>query len=79
MIDIEGRTIADAVGETVRRHGPNPFLLLSEDQDRPYHPTGRAITYEQAGDAISSHAAALRRAGYGHGHRIAFLLANRPV
>ncbi len=78
MIDIEGRTIADAVGETVRRHGPNPFLLLSEDQDRPYHPTGGAITYEQAGDAISSHAAALRRAGYGHGHRIAFLLANRP-
>ncbi len=78
MLDVVGRSIVETVSEAVSRHGANPLLILPSDPGRPYHPNGVHISYTEAAVIISTYAAGLRRAGYGHGHRIAFLLANRP-
>ncbi|TKZ17146.1 ATP-dependent acyl-CoA ligase [Shimia litoralis] len=54
------------------------FLSVPADQDRHYYPDGYDITYGEAAVLVSRWAKQLQKAGYGHGHRIAVLLANRP-
>jgi acyl-CoA synthetase (AMP-forming)/AMP-acid ligase II len=72
------RTIGAVVSESVERYADKPLLMVPRDPDRADHPDGRIIGYAEAGRQVATHAAALRDAGYGHGHRIAFLLENRP-
>jgi crotonobetaine/carnitine-CoA ligase len=52
--------------------------MVPRDPGRTYHPDGCTISYAGAGRLVDAYVAALRKAGYGHGHRIAFLLENRP-
>ena len=78
MMAIDGRTIGDVFGEAVRRHGPNPFLVAPQDPERVYHPQGKTITYADAAAIVDRYCSALLSAGYGHGHRVAVLMENRP-
>ena len=78
MISIEGRTIGDVFEEAAGRFGDNPFLVVPNDPGRAYHADGVTITFADAARQVASYAEALQAAGYGHGHRIACLLENRP-
>ena len=72
------RTIGAVFSDAVKRYGDNPLLMVPRDPQRTYLPEGTTVGYAEAGRRVASYAAALRDAGYGHGHRIAFLLENRP-
>ena len=71
-------TVFDAFAETARSHPQNDFLCVPARADRDWRPEGVRMSY---GEALAQ-ALALRDlysdAGYGHGHRIALLLENRP-
>lgn len=54
------------------------FLEVPANEVRGYHPHGYQCTYGEAARAVSAMEARLADAGYGHGHRIAVLLENRP-
>ena len=55
-----------------------PFLCIPADPARDYLPDGAEYTYGETGRRVERLAAAYRAAGYGHGHRVAALLENRP-
>lgn len=54
------------------------FFVVPADARRVYHPEGVSWTYAQVAQKVDALSAALAAAGYGHGHRIAVLLGNRP-
>lgn len=56
----------------------NAFLSVPQDEERDYHPNGYEISYADALGTVTEWQMRLHAAGYGHGHRIAVLLANRP-
>jgi crotonobetaine/carnitine-CoA ligase len=72
------RTIGEVFSDALQRYGDNPLLMVSRDPERAYHPEGCTVSYAEAGRRVAGYAAALGEAGYGHGHRIAFLVENRP-
>jgi len=78
MIDIAGKTIHAAFADAVAAYGPNDLLVLPGDRERAYWPGGFAATYDEAAALVEAARASLAAAEYGHGHRIACLLANRP-
>ena len=78
MLAIEGRTISSVMAEARATFGAAPFLIVPSDPLRTYLPDGQTLSYEAAGGRIDDLASKLRDAGYGHGHRIAVLLENRP-
>lgn len=82
MIDpalaIEGRTIGDILRVVVDRYSDNPLLVVPSNTDRNYLPAGSTLSYSQAWQQSQAYARSFQRAGYGHGHRVAFLLENRP-
>ena len=78
MLDIAGQTIADIVETAATRFADNSLLIVPRDSERDYDSDGREITYRGAGALIETLANELRAAGYGHGHRLAVLLENRP-
>lgn len=78
MLDVAGKTIDAVFDAAVARYGANDLLVLPSDEERAYHRPGFRATYAEAGAAVGDIRAALRAAGYGRGHRIACLLANRP-
>jgi len=71
-------TIGRYFREMVKRHGNNPFLAVPRDPERAYHSGGYEVTYKQAGRHVEAYVTGLRMSGYGHGHRVAVLLENRP-
>ncbi|MGZ0189213.1 MAG: AMP-binding protein, partial [Alphaproteobacteria bacterium] len=78
MLSIEDLTISQVFAAAVARYGDNAFLCLPSDAGRAYHPGGYSVTYREAATKVAAYQDGLRAAGYGHGHRIACLLANRP-
>ena len=78
MIDIEGRVIGEVFASAARTFADNDFLVVPRDPDRTYAADGLTITYAGAQQIVCGYIDALRAAGYGHGHRIAILLENRP-
>jgi crotonobetaine/carnitine-CoA ligase len=54
------------------------FLCAPPAAGRAYHPDGVEFTYGQTRQAAAALRDAYRMAGYGHGHRVALLLENRP-
>jgi len=56
----------------------NAFLVVPPAPGRAYHPDGVELTYAQARAEILRLREVYAAAGYGHGHRVALLLENRP-
>src|SRR5713101_2448554 len=56
----------------------NAFLVVPPAPGRAYHPDGVELTYAQARAEILRLRELYAAAGYGHGHRVALLLENRP-
>ena len=78
MIKIQGLTIGSALQEAARKYGQLPFLVVPRDPDRSYEPDGRTDSFSDVASQVEAFAGLLAAAGYGHGHRIAVLLENRP-
>lgn len=56
----------------------NAFLAAPSMEGRAYHPEGIEYTYGEVRDAVEHLKSRYAAAGYGHGHRVAILLENRP-
>lgn len=79
MISISDETtIGEAFRAAVGVFASRPFLATPTGAHRAYHRAGYAIDFAEAGHQVEAMAAAFRAAGYGHGHRVAMLLDNRP-
>jgi acyl-CoA synthetase (AMP-forming)/AMP-acid ligase II len=69
-------TVAQAFAETAAAGGSNPFLIVPAPAGAAA--SGALTTYAEAVRTIAALQVRYRAAGYGHGHRIALLLENRP-
>jgi acyl-CoA synthetase (AMP-forming)/AMP-acid ligase II len=71
-------TVSAAFRATARAAPDHAFLCVPPAPERAYHPGGVEFTYAQADAEIAHLRARYAAAGYGHGHRVALLLGNRP-
>lgn len=71
-------TIGEAFRGAARRHQQRPFLVVPSSDERDYLAAGLSLSYGQCLARVSELRAVYQRAGFGHGHRIATLLENRP-
>ena len=71
-------TVFDAFVRTATDAPDNVFLCAPPAAGRAYHPGGIELTYGQTRDAALALRDVYRAAGYGHGHRVALLMENRP-
>lgn len=63
---------------TAERFPDHAFLCAPPAPQRAYHPHGLELTYGQTRRAVLDLRERYAAAGYGHGHRVAVLLENRP-
>src|SRR5262249_58195322 len=71
-------TVFDTFDRTARAAPDHVFLYAPPAAGRAYHPDGVEFTYGQTRGAVLALYERYARAGYGHGHRVALLLENRP-
>ncbi|HEU5319443.1 MAG TPA: AMP-binding protein, partial [Methylomirabilota bacterium] len=71
-------TVFDAFVRTAQEAPDNVFLCAPPAAGRAYHPDGVEFTYGQTKGAVLALVERYASAGYGHGHRVALLLENRP-
>jgi crotonobetaine/carnitine-CoA ligase len=72
-------TVAEVFAATAREHARHPFLIVPARADRDWSPRGSELSYGAALAEAERLRESYARAGYGHGHRVAILLENRPV
>src|SRR5437763_17141066 len=77
-IDIARGTVIDAFLTTAEVAPGRPFLCAPPAPGRAYHPAGVEFTYAQTKERVLQLRELYHAAGYGHGHRVALLLENRP-
>jgi crotonobetaine/carnitine-CoA ligase len=79
MIEIgDGTTVGEAFSLAAAAYASRDFLVAPVNPQRNYHAGGYTLTYAAAAREVDRLAGLYRRAGYGHGHRVAMLLENRP-
>uniref|UniRef100_UPI0040482615 AMP-binding protein n=1 Tax=Orrella sp. TaxID=1921583 RepID=UPI0040482615 len=79
MIDInQYPTIGAAFFEAARRFGDHSFLAVPVNQSRSYAAQGLELTYAEVAAQVRSLMQVYDQAGFGHGHRVALSLENRP-
>jgi len=78
LVPEEFRTVADAFDAVVRERPDNECIRIPRRSERHYLPDGLSLTYAEVGKVAEGLRARYRAAGYGHGHRVAILLENRP-
>lgn len=71
-------TVDEAFRASAARWPSHPLIIVPASADRGYHRDGLTLSYAQANRSVDALRARYERAGYGHGHRIALLLENRP-
>lgn len=71
-------TLYDTLQRTVARWGERPAYAVPAMPGRAYHPQGRQYTWTETATAVESLRRIYRDAGYGLGHRVAILFAQRP-
>jgi acyl-CoA synthetase (AMP-forming)/AMP-acid ligase II len=71
-------TVFGAFMQTASEAPANTFLCAPPAPSRAYHAGGIELTYAQARAEVLRLREAYGAAGYGHGHRVALLLENRP-
>jgi acyl-CoA synthetase (AMP-forming)/AMP-acid ligase II len=72
------RTVFEAFLATAQAAPDHPFLAAPPAPGRAYHPDGIELSYGQVQAAVLALREVYAAAGYGHGHRVALLLDNRP-
>ncbi len=72
------QTIGLAFRDTVARHHDLTFLVVPASDERDYLRSGIELSYGECLSRVQQLRNTYERAGYGHGHRIATLLDNRP-
>jgi crotonobetaine/carnitine-CoA ligase len=72
------KTVWEAFGAVAEEAPGNAFLAAPPAPGRAYHPDGIELTYGQVRDQALRLRDRYAEAGYGHGHRVALLLENRP-
>ena len=71
-------TVYEAFCATARLAPDHAFLCAPPAPGRAYHPDGVEYSYAAARAEVERLRAAYDDVGYGHGHRVALLLGNRP-
>jgi len=71
-------TVFQAFTATAHRSPDAAFFCVPAYEGRDYHPDGAEFTYDEILTAVLAMKARYEAAGYGHGHRVALLLENRP-
>src|SRR6187431_1399804 len=71
-------TVFEAFVATALDAPTHAFLCAPRAPGRAYHPDGLELTYGEVRARVSELRAQYAAAGYGHGHRVALLLENRP-
>ena len=71
-------TVWDAFDATAREAPDHVFVVAPPAPGRAYHPDGIELTYAQVRAEATRRRDDYAAAGYGHGHRVALLLENRP-
>ncbi len=71
-------TVFEAFARTAKEAPDLAFLCAPPAAERAYHPEGAEFTYVQTRDAVHALIERYAAGGYGHGHRVALLLENRP-
>ena len=72
------RTVFEAFRATTAAAPDQTFLCVPPAPGRAYHPAGLERTYREVEARVLALRERYAAAGYGHGHRIALLLENRP-
>ena len=71
-------TVFEAFATTAAAHADNKFLIVPARADRNWLSGGKEFSYAEIASAVVGTRQHYAVAGYGHGHRVALLLENRP-
>jgi acyl-CoA synthetase (AMP-forming)/AMP-acid ligase II len=71
-------TLYQTLTRTAARWGDRPAYAVPPMTGRAYHPHGKEYTWAETTAAVEGLRRRYAAAGYGHGHRIAILFAQRP-
>ena len=78
MDPLDYGTLYQSLQRTAARWGERTAYGVPPMPDRAYHPEGQEYTWAETLDAVEALKTRYVQAGYGFGHRIAFLFAQRP-
>ena len=72
------QTVYEAFVATTEKSPDNAFLCVPKTEGRDYYPEGVEFTYAQSLAEIDKFREVYKSAGFGHGHRVAILMGQRP-